>query len=129
MTTGAEAVENAVKIARVHTGRSGVISFAGSFHGRTMLALALTGKVEPYKAGFGPLPGEIYHAPFPNALHGVSVDDSLDAIAMLFKCDIEPDARRGDHVRAGAGRRRLLRRAEGIRAAAARALRPARHRC
>ena len=89
MTTGAEAVENAIKIARVHTGRTGVISFAGSFHGRTMMALALTGKVDPYKAGFGPLPGEIYHAPFPNALHGVSVDDSLDAIAMIFKCDIE----------------------------------------
>jgi 4-aminobutyrate aminotransferase / (S)-3-amino-2-methylpropionate transaminase / 5-aminovalerate transaminase len=90
MSTGAEAVENAVKIARVHTGRSGVISFAGSFHGRTMMALALTGKVEPYKAGFGPMPGEVYHVPFPNALHGVSVDDSLAAIAMLFKCDIEP---------------------------------------
>jgi 4-aminobutyrate aminotransferase len=90
MTTGAEAIENAVKIARVHTGRSAIISFAGSFHGRTMMALALTGKVEPYKAGFGPLPGEVYHAPFPNSLHGVTVDDSLDAIAMLFKCDIEP---------------------------------------
>ena len=90
MSTGAEAVENAVKIARVHTGRSAVISFAGSFHGRTMMALALTGKVDPYKAGFGPMPGEVYHVPFPNALHGVSVDDSLAAIAMLFKCDIEP---------------------------------------
>lgn len=90
MTTGAEAIENAIKIARVHTGRPGVIAFSGGFHGRTMMALALTGKVDPYKAGFGPLPGEVYHAPFPNALHGVSTDDSLDAIAMLFKCDIEP---------------------------------------
>ena len=90
MTTGAEAVENAIKIARAHTGRTAVISFAGGFHGRTFMAMALTGKVEPYKAGFGPLPGEVYHAPFPNALHGVSADDSLDALAMLFKCDVEP---------------------------------------
>ncbi|MGH8136511.1 MAG: 4-aminobutyrate--2-oxoglutarate transaminase, partial [Steroidobacteraceae bacterium] len=90
MTTGAEAIENAIKIARVHTGRSAVIAFSGAFHGRTMMALALTGKVDPYKAGFGPLPGEVYHAPFPNALHGVSVEDSLHAIAMLFKCDVEP---------------------------------------
>jgi 4-aminobutyrate aminotransferase len=90
MTTGAEAIENAIKIARAHTGRSAVISFAGGFHGRTFMAMALTGKVEPYKAGFGPLPGEVYHAPFPNALHGVTVDDSLAALAMLFKCDVEP---------------------------------------
>jgi 4-aminobutyrate aminotransferase len=89
MTTGAEAVENSVKIARAHTGRSAVISFAGGFHGRTFMAMALTGKVEPYKAGFGTLPGEVYHAPFPNALHGVSVDDSLDALSLLFKCDVE----------------------------------------
>ena len=89
MTTGAEAIENAVKIARVHTGRPAVISFAGGFHGRTFMAMALTGKVEPYKAGFGPLPGEVWHAPFPNALHGVSVDDSLNALALLFKCDVE----------------------------------------
>jgi len=91
MTTGAEAIENAIKIARASTGRSAVISFAGGFHGRTMMALALTGKVDPYKAGFGPYPAEVYHAPFPNALHGVTVDDSFDALAMLFKCDIAPD--------------------------------------
>ncbi len=91
MTTGAEAIENAVKIARASTGRSAVISFAGSFHGRTLMALALTGKVEPYKTGFGPYPAEVYHVPFPNALHGVSTDDALDAIGMLFKCDIAPD--------------------------------------
>ena len=89
-TTGAEAVENAVKIARAATGRSGVIAFAGGFHGRTMMGLALTGKVEPYKAGFGPFPGEVYHAPFPNALHGVSEAQSLQALNALFKSDIDP---------------------------------------
>ena len=91
MTTGAEAVENAVKIARAFTRRSGVIAFSGGFHGRTLMALALTGKVAPYKAGFGPMPGEVYHAPFPNALHGVTVDDAFDALGQLFKCDIEPE--------------------------------------
>ena len=91
MTTGAEAVENAVKIARAYTKRSAVIAFAGGFHGRTLMALALTGKVAPYKAGFGPMPGEVYHVPFPDALHGVSVDDSFHAIEQLFKCDVEPE--------------------------------------
>jgi 4-aminobutyrate aminotransferase/(S)-3-amino-2-methylpropionate transaminase len=91
MSTGAEAIETAVKIARVATGRSAVIAFAGGFHGRTMMALALTGKVDPYKAGFGPYPAEVYHAPFPNALHGVTVDDSIRAIEMLFKCDVAAD--------------------------------------
>jgi 4-aminobutyrate aminotransferase len=89
-TTGAEAVENAVKIARAATGRTGVIAFSGAFHGRTFMGMALTGKVAPYKLGFGPFPGDIYHAPFPNALHGVSTQDSLDAIAALFKADIDP---------------------------------------
>ncbi|WP_159917608.1 4-aminobutyrate--2-oxoglutarate transaminase [Pantoea sp. 18069] len=89
-TTGAEAVENAIKIARVSTGRPGVIAFGGGFHGRTMMGLALTGKVQPYKAGFGPFPGEVYHLPFPAPLRGVSVQDSLDALEQLFKCDIEP---------------------------------------
>ena len=91
MTTGAEAIENAVKIARASSGRSAVISFAGGFHGRTLMALALTGKVEPYKAGFGPYPAEVYHAPFPNALHDVSTADALDAIAAIFKCDVAPE--------------------------------------
>jgi 4-aminobutyrate aminotransferase/(S)-3-amino-2-methylpropionate transaminase len=91
MTTGAEAVENAIKIARASTGRPGVVSFAGGFHGRTIMMLALTGKVDPYKTGFGPFPAEIYHAPFPNALHSISVDDALRSLAMLFKCDIAPD--------------------------------------
>jgi 4-aminobutyrate aminotransferase/(S)-3-amino-2-methylpropionate transaminase len=91
MTTGAEAVENAVKIARAYTKRSGVIAFGGGFHGRTMFSLALTGKVAPYKANFGPFPGEVYHARFPNALYGVSVADALASIEHIFKNDIEPE--------------------------------------
>jgi len=89
-STGAEAVENAVKIARYATGRSGVIAFTGAFHGRTMMGMALTGKVVPYKTGFGPFPGEVFHVPFPMALHGVGVEDSLKALQSLFKADIEP---------------------------------------
>lgn len=89
-STGAEAAENAVKIARVATGRSGIIAFSGAFHGRTMMGMALTGKVVPYKAGFGPFPSDVYHAPFPVALHGVSVDDSMKALDRLFKADIDP---------------------------------------
>jgi len=90
VTTGAEAVENTVKIARAHTGRSAVIAFGGGFHGRTFMAMALTGKVAPYKAGFGPFPAEVYHAPFPIAYHGVSVQDSLDTLEHIFKYDVEP---------------------------------------
>ncbi len=89
-TTGAEAVENAVKIARAATGRPGVIAFAGAFHGRTLLTSALTGKVAPYKHGFGPLAAEVYHLPFPIAQQGVSVQDSLRALEFLFRADIEP---------------------------------------
>ncbi|MCO4878267.1 4-aminobutyrate--2-oxoglutarate transaminase [Paraburkholderia caribensis] len=89
-TTGAEAVENAIKIARAATGRSGVIAFTGGFHGRTMMGMALTGKVAPYKLNFGPFPAEVFHAPFPNPLHGVTTTDSLKAIEHLFKADIEP---------------------------------------
>jgi 4-aminobutyrate aminotransferase/(S)-3-amino-2-methylpropionate transaminase len=91
VTTGAEAVENAVKIARAHTGRPGVIAFNGGFHGRTLLAMGLTGKVAPYKTLFGPFPGSVFHAPFPIPYHGVSVEDSLRALNTLFKVDIAPD--------------------------------------
>ncbi|HEY3597307.1 MAG TPA: 4-aminobutyrate--2-oxoglutarate transaminase [Paraburkholderia sp.] len=89
-TTGAEAVENAIKIARAATGRPGVIAFTGGFHGRTLMGMALTGKVAPYKLGFGPFPSDVFHAPFPNALHGVTTADSLRAIEFLFKADIDP---------------------------------------
>lgn len=90
LTTGAEAIENAVKIARYATGRSAIISFGGGFHGRTMMALALTGKVSPYKNGFGPLPGEVFHAPFPDGYHGGGSAESLRAIEAIFKSDADP---------------------------------------
>jgi len=90
INTGAEAVENSVKIARSHTGRSGIIAFSGAFHGRTMMGMALTGKVVPYKAGFGPFPAEVFHVPYPIEYHGVSVEDSLSAIETLFRSDVEP---------------------------------------
>ena len=90
VTTGAEAVENAVKIARAYTKRPGVIAFGGGYHGRTLLTLGLTGKVAPYKIGFGPFPADIFHARFPHEYHGISVADALHDIADLFKYDIEP---------------------------------------
>lgn len=89
VTTGAEAVENAIKIARAATGRPGVIAFHGGFHGRTLFTSALTGKVAPYKIGFGPFPSEIYHAPFPADSLGVSTEDALHALEMIFKTEIE----------------------------------------
>lgn len=91
VTTGAEAAENAVKIARAATGRSAVIAFSGGFHGRTFMGMALTGKVVPYKKGFGAMPGDVFHAPFPVSLHGVTVEDSIAALDKLFKADVDPD--------------------------------------
>ena len=91
LTTGAEAVENAVKIARSFTRRPGIIAFNGGYHGRTLLTLGLTGKVAPYKTGFGPFPGEVFHALFPNELHGISVEDALHSVELLFKSDIEAE--------------------------------------
>lgn len=90
LTTGAEAVENAVKIAKYHTGRSAVVSFAGGFHGRTMMGMALTGKVTPYKAGFGPLAADIYHIPYPVEYHGITAEQSLRALDNLFHVDVDP---------------------------------------
>ncbi|MGF7176484.1 4-aminobutyrate--2-oxoglutarate transaminase [Azospirillum doebereinerae] len=89
-TSGAEAVENAVKIARASTGRPGVVAFSGGFHGRTLLTMGLTGKVVPYKVGFGPFPAEIFHVPFPNAYRGISEAESLKALESLFKSDVDP---------------------------------------
>ena len=89
-TTGAEAVENAVKIARCHTGRPGLIAFSGAFHGRTLLGMALTGKVSPYKVGTGSQPADIYHVPFPDPLHGIDTAQCLKALQTLFKTDIDP---------------------------------------
>jgi 4-aminobutyrate aminotransferase/(S)-3-amino-2-methylpropionate transaminase len=89
-TTGAEAVENAVKVARAATGRAAVVAFSGGFHGRTLLTMGLTGKVVPYKVGFGPFPADIYHVPFPNAYRGISEAESLKALDTLFKSDVDP---------------------------------------
>ncbi|MCG4257382.1 4-aminobutyrate--2-oxoglutarate transaminase [Acetobacter senegalensis] len=88
-STGGEATENAVKIARAATGRNGVIAFCGGFHGRTLLASAMTGKVLPYKAPFGTLPGQVYHLPFPDG--DVTVEDSLKMLHFLFASDIGPE--------------------------------------
>lgn len=87
-STGAEAIENAMKIARAATGRSGIIAFGGAFHGRSLFAVSLTGKVQPYKAGFGPFPPEVYHVPFP--MTAESFEDAKHAMEHLFKADIEP---------------------------------------
>jgi 4-aminobutyrate aminotransferase len=91
-STGAEAVENAVKVARAFTGRPGVISFSGGFHGRTLMGMALTGKVVPYKKGFGPFPAEVYNVAFPDSYHGVSSEQSLAALKALFKYTADPSS-------------------------------------
>ena len=92
LNSGAEAVENAIKIARYHTKRSAVIAFSGGFHGRTHMTMALTGKVMPYKRGFGPFPAEVYHAEFPQAYHGVSTERALEDLDRLFHGDVDPQA-------------------------------------
>ena len=91
-STGAEAVENAVKVARAFTGRSGIISFAGGFHGRTHMGMALTGKVVPYKKGFGPFPPDVYNVEFPNLYHGGSTEQSIRSLKSLFKHTADPSS-------------------------------------
>jgi 4-aminobutyrate aminotransferase len=91
VTTGAEALENAIKIARVATGRSAIVAFSGAFHGRTMLTMALTGKISPYKKGFGPFPADVFHAPFPYEYLGVTSDDALSGLKSLFTTDVDPE--------------------------------------
>jgi 4-aminobutyrate aminotransferase len=92
VNSGAEAVENAVKIARVATGRTGVIAFDHAFHGRTNLTMALTSKVVPYKRGFGPLAPEVYRAPAPYPYRGVSTDDAIRGLELLLKQDVAPES-------------------------------------
>lgn len=87
-TTGAEAVENAIKIARAYTNRPGIIAFRGGFHGRTLMGMTLTGMSAPYKQNFGPFAPDVYHAPYPNAYHGVSSDDALAALEQIFTTQI-----------------------------------------
>ena len=91
VTTGAEAVENAVKIARAATGRPGVIAFSAGYHGRTLLTLGLTGKVNPYKKDVGPFPSDIFRVPFPSVRDDITVQDSIRALEMLFLTDAQPD--------------------------------------
>ncbi|MGO8857115.1 MAG: 4-aminobutyrate--2-oxoglutarate transaminase [Steroidobacteraceae bacterium] len=90
LNSGAEAVENAIKIARYFTKRSGVIAFSGGFHGRTLMTMALTGKIMPYKRGFGPFPAEVYHAEFPQPYRGVTTEQALSDLDRLFHGDIDP---------------------------------------
>ncbi len=91
VTTGAEAVENAIKIARIATGRPAIIAFGGAFHGRTFMGMSLTGKVEPYKKGFGAMMPDVYHVPFPQDIHGISTGDAMSSLNKLFKSDLDPD--------------------------------------
>ncbi|WP_113912579.1 4-aminobutyrate--2-oxoglutarate transaminase [Roseovarius dicentrarchi] len=91
VTTGAEAVENAIKVARIHTGRSAIIAFGGAFHGRTFMGMSLTGKVVPYKKGFGAMMPDVYHVPFPIDLHGISTEDAMESLHKLFKADLDPE--------------------------------------
>ncbi len=91
VNSGAEAVENAVKVARAHTGRPAVVAFDRAFHGRTLMALTLTGKMQPYKQGFGPYAPEVYRVPAPYPYRGVSSDDAIGAIEQLFKADVDPE--------------------------------------
>jgi 4-aminobutyrate aminotransferase len=90
VNSGAEAVENAVKIARVATGRPAVLVFEYAFHGRTLLAMTMTSKVKPYKAGFGPFAPEVYRVPAPYPYHGVSSDEAIGALEHVFKADVDP---------------------------------------
>jgi len=90
INSGAEAIENAVKIARRFTGRPGIVAFSGAFHGRTMMAMALTGKMSPYKLGFGPFPGDVFRIPYPYPYRGVSLDDCLGALDHVLREDVEP---------------------------------------
>src|ERR1700678_4435812 len=90
LNSGAEAVENAIKIARYHTKRTAVIAFSGGFHGRTLMTMALTGKLIPYKRGFGPFPAEVYHAEFPHPYHGITTERALADLDRLFHGDVDP---------------------------------------
>ncbi|WP_288396937.1 4-aminobutyrate--2-oxoglutarate transaminase [uncultured Acinetobacter sp.] len=89
-TTGAEAVENAVKIARSYTGRQGIITFGNAFHGRSFMTMAMTGKTAPYKRDFGLMPGGVFHARYPVASRGISVDAAMESIDNIFSEDVAP---------------------------------------
>jgi 4-aminobutyrate aminotransferase len=90
VNTGAEAIENAVKIAREATGRPAVVVFENAFHGRTLLAMTMTAKVMPYKKGYGPFAPEVYRAPAPYPYRGISTDDAIAGLEDLFRSDVDP---------------------------------------
>jgi 4-aminobutyrate aminotransferase len=90
VNSGAEANENAVKIARAATGRPAVVVFDNAFHGRTLLTMTMTAKVKPYKAGFGPFAPEVYRAPVPYPYYGVTTDDAIEGLERLFKAEVDP---------------------------------------
>src|SRR4051812_23845608 len=90
-TTGAEAIENAVKIARAYTKRSAVVAFSGGFHGRTLLALTMTASSPGYRQNFGPFAADVYHTPFPDEYHGWTSDKAIDALEQLFSTEIMPE--------------------------------------
>ena len=125
---GAEAVENAVKLARLYTKRQGVIAFEGAFHGRTWLALTMTSKTHPYKKGLGPFAPEVYRAPYPNAYRGPDADDGARRARAAVHDARLAGPRRGDRLRAAAGRGRLHPGAGRVRRGPAADLRRARHR-
>jgi 4-aminobutyrate aminotransferase / (S)-3-amino-2-methylpropionate transaminase / 5-aminovalerate transaminase len=91
LSTGAEATENAIKIAREYTRRPGVIAFTHGYHGRTLLALSMTGKNSPYKQHFGPFCSEVYHAPFPYEHHGLTSERAIAALDEIFESTVAPD--------------------------------------
>ncbi len=91
LNSGSEAVENAVKIVRQATRRPGIVAFHSAFHGRTLMALSLTGKVHPYKQNFGPFPGDVYHVPYPSDHHDLTTDESLNALQQLFATEVAPE--------------------------------------
>jgi 4-aminobutyrate aminotransferase-like enzyme len=127
LSTGAEAVENAVKVARAYTGRLGIVSFSGGFHGRTLMGMALTGKVIPYKKGFGPFPAEVYNVAFPNTYHGVSGEQSLAALKALFKYTADPSSIAAIIIEPVQGGGRLLYRSVRLPARAEGTMRRARY--
>src|SRR5215208_2865080 len=92
LNSGAEAVENAVKIARAATGRPAVVVFDRAFHGRTLLTMTMTSKVVPYKRGFGPFAPEVYRAPAPYPYRGVATEDAIHELENLFKSDVDPQS-------------------------------------
>ena len=126
VNSGAEGIENAVKIARAATGRPAVIVFENAFHGRTLLTMTMTAKLV-YKKGFGPFAPEVYRAPGPYPYRGVSSDAALEALEDLFRSDVDPAVGRLRGARAGAGRGRLHPHARGLPGPAAGAALVARH--